>query len=559
MAFGSILTDAQDSAYARKGRGAFFTPAFLATDLCSELITNPRERVLEPACGEGAFLEAAGLRLRSLGAQSEEINAQLDGFELHAETIKAATIRLAEIGMRPTIKEGDFFLAEPTQAYDVVVGNPPYIRYQDFAGEQRLIAQKRASDQGVHLSSLASSWAPFLIHACAFLRPSGNIGMVLPAEIMSANYAAPVRAYLLTHFKSVDIHLFSRAVFPEVEEEVVLLIARGYEERGYVCPGIRVWQRDDLEGLGTPRNTFCAVAGESRWPLGEHGSQALTLLGEFAGASTLDVWGSLRLGAVTGANDYFCLSVEDIHRLELSRGDVLRLCPARSTHLRRLQFGEDDMGFLAKEGKRVLLFYPHDEPSAKARAYIAMGEQEGISERYKCRVRKPWWRVPGIRGCDLFVTYMNGIGPNICRNSLGLAYLNSVHGLTLHEDVRDIGRIVLPFAYLSTMSQLSAEVYGRSYGGGILKLEPREAAKTLVPNAETSERIQATVVLRYDKVDALLTQGKRDLATRVVDEVMIEAGIASAALIEEAGSLLSCLRDRRVAKSRARGKDGKVR
>ena len=109
------------------------------------------------------------------------------------------------------------------------------------------------------------------------------------------------------------------------------------------------------------------------------------------------------------------------------------------------------------------------------------------------------------------------------------------------------------------MSQLSAEVYGRSYGGGILKLEPREAAKTLVPNAETSERIQAKVVLRYDKVDALLTQGKRDLATRVVDEVMIEAGIASAALIEEAGSLLSCLRDRRVAKSRARGKDGKVR
>ena len=66
------------------------------------------------------------------------------------------------------------------------------------------------------------------MHAASFLAVGGRMGLVLPAELLSVNYAASVREFLLRRFERVRLILFDERVFPGVQEEVVLLLADGH-------------------------------------------------------------------------------------------------------------------------------------------------------------------------------------------------------------------------------------------------------------------------------------------------------------------------------------------
>jgi adenine-specific DNA-methyltransferase len=118
---------------------------------------------------------------------------------------------------------------EPRPVYDAIIGNPPYVRYQDFTGESRARARAAALRAGVPLTGLASSWAAFTVHSALFLKQGGRLGLVLPAELLTVNYAAEVRRFLMRRFATVRLVLFTERVFPGVLEEVVLLLADGYD------------------------------------------------------------------------------------------------------------------------------------------------------------------------------------------------------------------------------------------------------------------------------------------------------------------------------------------
>lgn len=143
----------------------------------------------------------------------------------------------------------DFFDHTAHAPVDAVIGNPPYIRYQDFSGRACSKARAAALAQRVALTALASSWAAFTVHAASFLTSGGRMGLVLPAELLSANYAAPVREYLLRHFTAVRLVLFVERVFPDVQEEVVLLLAEGYDAEGGGTDHFEVVQLHNMEEL----------------------------------------------------------------------------------------------------------------------------------------------------------------------------------------------------------------------------------------------------------------------------------------------------------------------
>ena len=126
--------------------------------------------------------------------------------------------------------------------------------------------------------------------------------------------------------------------------------------------------------------------------------------------------------------------------------------------------------------------------STAAAAYIAAGEKAKVNDAYKCRVRSPWWKVPRVGVPDLLLTYMNHDTPRLVANEAGVTYLNSVHGVTLQPEHRKLGRDLLPIGVLNSLTLLGAELVGRSYGGGILKVEPKEADLLPVPVPRRARR-----------------------------------------------------------------------
>ena len=131
----------------------------------------------------------------------------------------------------------------------------------------------------------------------------------------------------------------------------------------------------------------------------------------------LVAWGSVYLGAVTGNNRFFSLTVPEANAHGLREDDVIRISPPGTRHLRGVTFTEAAWSRLAEGGARCLLLYPKGAPSDSAKRYITEAEEAGVCDAYKCRVRKPWWRVPLVDRPDLFLTYMNHDRPRLVSNS----------------------------------------------------------------------------------------------------------------------------------------------
>lgn len=69
-----VASTTPDLPEVRKARGAYFTPPAIADFLAAWAVDHdPAARVLDPTCGEAVFLEAAGRRLRDLGAAAEDL------------------------------------------------------------------------------------------------------------------------------------------------------------------------------------------------------------------------------------------------------------------------------------------------------------------------------------------------------------------------------------------------------------------------------------------------------------------------------------------------------
>src|SRR5690606_27313742 len=99
------------------------------------------------------------------------------------------------------------------------------------------------------LTGLASAWAAFVVHAAAHLRPGGLLGLVLPAELLSTNYAAPVRQFLLERFSDVELVTFETQIFPDAEADTVLVKASGWQ--GEPAREARLRQTRDASSLAT--------------------------------------------------------------------------------------------------------------------------------------------------------------------------------------------------------------------------------------------------------------------------------------------------------------------
>ncbi len=381
----------------------------------------------------------------------------------------------------------DFFdwVGSTKAQFDCVAGNPPFIRYQKFNGDTRKRALQICANLGARLTGLTSSWAPFVVAAALVLKPGGRLAFVVPAEIGHAPYAKPVIQFLLDNFSDVRVVAVKEKVFPDLSEDVWFVYADGF---GKPSEHVAFSKFDSFSGVGRelPRGEPVSRAELDSW----NGRLRPFLLPEPVRglyARTSEKNDSLRLGDcarvgigyVTGANDFFHLRPSDAERLGIPRR-FLKPSLRRSSFLPEKAVTSNTVkDWLERDEPVLLLDIPPDEKLPKQlKQYLDSESGRAAKTAYKCRVRSPWYCVPDVRVPDAFLGYMSGLTPNLVANHAGCVCTNSIHAVNLINGV-SIDKLLRRWSH--PLVALSCELEGHPLGGGMLKLEPREAARLVLP------------------------------------------------------------------------------
>jgi SAM-dependent methyltransferase len=176
-------------------------------------------RILDPACGDGAFLAAAARRWPS---------AQLFGYEADAAVAAQARERLPQA----IIEVADALTLPVAPDFDLVAGNPPYASAFRDAGARSTgngAAVTRARLRADH-STVRGSFdlaVPFVERAVNWLCPGGWLALVVTNKLLVKDYAAKLRAWLLAEVALRELwDLAASPAFPGVAIDVAVLLAQ---------------------------------------------------------------------------------------------------------------------------------------------------------------------------------------------------------------------------------------------------------------------------------------------------------------------------------------------
>ena len=225
----------------RSRLGAYYTPPALCERLL-DMVTAAgvdwgTARVLDPACGGGAFLSPVAKRMME-GFQEKgpenclaSVERRLRGVELDpfaawmSQVLLDATLidTCLEAGRLPerVVTVCDALGAEPENCgFDLVIGNPPYGRIRLSQDLRRKFSRS--------LYGHANLYGIFTDLALRFARPNGVVGYVTPTSFLAGAYFKALRGLLGTEasLAGIDFMTERSGVFEDVLQETALTVYR---------------------------------------------------------------------------------------------------------------------------------------------------------------------------------------------------------------------------------------------------------------------------------------------------------------------------------------------
>ncbi len=185
-------------------------------------IDLPQLRLLEPACGHGAFLVPTVERLlraaAGRGIRAADLRHAITAYDVEKEHVDATRAaisavletqgvnsRTARALVEGWVHQGDFLLANFTRRFDVVVGNPPYVRIEQLSPELQAEYRRLYAT----LFDRADLYVAFIERSLALLSPTGVLSFVCADRWTLNRYGAPLRKLLATSFNIrayIDLH-----------------------------------------------------------------------------------------------------------------------------------------------------------------------------------------------------------------------------------------------------------------------------------------------------------------------------------------------------------------
>jgi adenine-specific DNA methylase len=509
-------------------------------------VRNASDTVLEPSFGAGVFVGAVIQRLRELGCDAPE--SQVHGYETDPHAILEAKRVHGDV---QGLQLEDFIAVNPpteeSQKFDCVIGNPPFIRHHNMQ-HTVLVGERRRS---LSLNRAADVSCIFTLHALEFIRNNGRLSIILPAAILFADYAKAARERLRRDFKEITVTQLPHRTFATsgALERGVVVLASGYRRgsepklKGRDCTSIKsiVADHDCSDNELT--------ASRLRWKLPLDRPVALQGLLPTRPLSDFMV---IRIGLVTGANSYFLIDDSTRHKFGIP---IEQLTPiiSRRRGLLGLKFGTLDHDVARTCGGKVWLVSALElgVKGSPLRRYLSTIPRPLRRETLWLKKRPIWHYIDPNPMPDAVLTYMSHKTPRAILLSREVTATNSFHHIIFNSGYESpIVRQAICLSLITSVAQLSAEINGRSYGGGVLKLEPSEAKAILLPDLTQANLRDVGRAFRI--ADQLLRVGHDEEAIDIADRTILKplVGMGFASIQKNVLGSLRSIRDGRIGRVR---------
>lgn len=465
-----------------KLRGRFYSPDVLvdlSLSRATAMLGNRSGlRVLEPSAGDGAFIRGLG-RSRLRGSVEHVEAIEIVGAEA-AKTEQA--LREQEIPGRSSAENFLTWSEGAAPEFDLVLANPPYVRFQFIDDADKERAKAIGASLGASSTAVSNLWIPVFLASLSKLRAGGAFSVILPAEFLTGVSASTVRSWLLSNTKDLKIDLFQPGAFPSVLQEVLVLsgrIGRSASPEAQV-----VSFEDHNNGTHTWEHQIDPQAATwTKYLLSPRQTEALAIADDLAEFTQLGNVAKFSVSTVTGANAYFCANSEIIDEYSLWDWAIPLLARARLAPGLTLS-AEDQLALQNSQHPAWMVSFAADRPDPEehegATRFLAKGVASGIDGRYKCRTRSPWYRVPVVPAGELLLSKRSHHYPRLIANHAGAVTTDTIYRGKMNP-WSDVSPDDLVATFHNSLTLLSAEVEGRSFGGGVLELVPREVSSLRVP------------------------------------------------------------------------------
>jgi type I restriction-modification system DNA methylase subunit len=381
----------------RKSQGIYYTPAFVTKYIVQQTVSrwldehgyNPSAppRILDMACGSGSFLiEAFDVLDRFVAKQRNQARGESDdlhdnlrrlellqscifGVDKDKQAVDVARLNLMlralhgrqKLPLLANIYNADSLRPETWQqafpeimhegGFDVIIGNPPYVRQETLGKEFKIFAQQNFETY----TGTADLYVYFIEQAYKELKPDGFLGMIVSNKWMRSNYGKSLRQFLASKTAILEVVDFGELpVFQDASTFPVIIIARKRvtSKQDFTFVPVKSLDFQSLADVAKSdgiRLNERALKGES-WTLTtdkglslfEKTGQDSLALGDFVGRR-------IYRGVVTGCNEVFIID-------QNLRDALVRKDPKSTEIIKPFVFGDEVRRYRINYQDRYLIF-----------------------------------------------------------------------------------------------------------------------------------------------------------------------------------------------------------
>jgi adenine-specific DNA-methyltransferase len=454
---------------ARRVAGAIYTPSQIVTPMVEWILDQTPGRIVDAGVGSGRFLSEVIRRRHEISAVAVDIDPV-------ATLMTRAVLAVLKV---PNVRvtQGDYttLFLPAIDERTAFIGNPPYVRHHQLSADAKAWAQKAARSVGLRISGLAGLHAYFYL-ATAIQGRRGDIGcFVTSAEWLDVNYGAIMRSLVLGRLGGRSLHVVEPKALPFEGTQTTAVITTF--EVGSQAASVRVQDAestDDLKDLSSAGRPIARSRLEesSRWTdllrSSAKSPEGFIQLGELC---------RVHRGAVTGANAVWVLR----HSADLPDTVLYRsITRARELFAAGSVLADD-------QHLRLVVDLPSDldeldrSDRDKVARFIKAAKKAGADKGYIAAHRRAWWSVGLGAPAPILATYMARRPPAFVMNAAEARHLNIAHGLYPRQQ---LDRYTL--ARLAEALRLgTTRAHGRVYAGGLIKFEPKEMERLMIPDLGT--------------------------------------------------------------------------